>query len=93
MAAYWGIAAQSAVPMVYVPMCHFSFFPPLGLWSGCFFLIAPFPEHCLLVPLYISNQKLYMSIFQSYIHMFKQSKNFTTPAEIRQALNSHVRRI
>ena len=27
------------------------FFPPLGLWSGNFFLIAPFPDHCLLVPL------------------------------------------
>ena len=22
----------------------------LGLWSGDFFLIAPFPDHCLLVP-------------------------------------------
>ena len=28
------------------------FFPPLGLWSGNFFLIAPFPDHCLLVPFY-----------------------------------------
>ena len=34
---------------VQVPKCHFSFFPPLGLWSGGFFLIVPFPEHCLLV--------------------------------------------
>ena len=25
------------------------FFPPLGLWSGNFFLIAPFSDHCLLV--------------------------------------------
>ena len=23
----------------------------LGFWSGNFFLIAPFPDHCLLVPL------------------------------------------
>ena len=23
------------------------FFPPLGLWSGNFFLIAPIPDHCL----------------------------------------------
>ena len=22
----------------------------LGFWSGNFFLIAPFPDHCLLVP-------------------------------------------
>ena len=26
------------------------FFPPLGLWSWNFFLIEPFPDHCLLVP-------------------------------------------
>ena len=25
-------------------------FPRLGFWSGNFFLIAPFPDHCLLVP-------------------------------------------
>ena len=35
--------------MVRVPKCHFSFFPPLGLWSGNYFLIAPFPDHCLFV--------------------------------------------
>ena len=29
------------------------FFPFLGLWSGNFFLIVPFPDHCLLVPLYV----------------------------------------
>ena len=53
MAAYWGIAAHSAYDTfscLYVPNCHFSFFPPLGLWSGNIFLIAPFPDHCLLVP-------------------------------------------
>ena len=36
--------------VVIVPKCHFGFFPPLGLWSGSFFLIAPFPDHCLLLP-------------------------------------------
>ena len=25
------------------------FFPPLGLWSGGFFLIVPFPDRCMLV--------------------------------------------
>ena len=29
------------------------FFPPLGLWSGNFFMIAPFPNRFLLVPLSI----------------------------------------
>ena len=27
------------------------FFSRLGFWSGNLFLIAPFPDHCLLVPL------------------------------------------
>ena len=27
------------------------FFPTLGLWSGYFFLIAPFPDHCQFLPL------------------------------------------
>ena len=36
--------------LVQVLKCHFSSIPPLGLWSGNFFLIAPFPDHCLLVP-------------------------------------------
>ena len=31
----------------------FKFFPPLGLWSGNFFLTAHFPDHCLLVPFYV----------------------------------------
>ena len=32
--------------LVYVPKwCHFSFFPPLGLWSGNFFLIVLFPDY------------------------------------------------
>ena len=51
MAVYWGIAAHSAYYMFswykYLSV-FFSFFPPLSLWSGNFFLIAPFPDHCLL---------------------------------------------
>ena len=59
MTADWGIAAHSAyyVFLVYVTMCHFSFFPLLGLLSGNIFLIAPFPDHCLLVPFYIKQTK------------------------------------
>ena len=35
--------------MVYVPDCWFGF-SHLGFWSGNLFLIAPFPDLCLLVP-------------------------------------------
>ena len=51
MAAYWEIAAHSAynVFLVQVSNCQFSF-SHFGFWSGIFFLIAPFTDHCLLVP-------------------------------------------
>ena len=42
----------------YVPKCHFKFFPPLGLWSGIIFLIAQFPDHCLIVPFCEPQQML-----------------------------------
>ena len=51
MAAYWEIVAHSAYNMfsqyryliVNLDFSHF------GIWSGIFFLIAPFPDHCRLV--------------------------------------------
>ena len=50
--------------MVLVLKCHFSFFPPLGLWSGNIFLIAPFSDHCLLVPFQIYQKSTdYLSDF------------------------------
>ena len=35
-----------------VPDCQFSFFSHPNFQSGNFFLIAPFPDHCLLLPFY-----------------------------------------
>ena len=48
MAAYWEIAALSAYDMFakYKYLIVNLVFPPL--WCGNFFLIAPFPDHCLL---------------------------------------------
>ena len=34
-----------------VPICQFVF-SRLGFWSGNFFLIVHFPDHCLLVPFF-----------------------------------------
>ena len=51
-AAYWEIAAHSANDIFFEdlePNCHFSI-SDLGFWSGNFCLIAPFPDHRLLVP-------------------------------------------
>ena len=51
MATYWEIAAHSAYWMytwsLYLIVSLF--FPP-QFWSGSLFLIAPFPDRCLLVP-------------------------------------------
>ena len=45
-------------------------FSHLGFWSGDLFLIAPFPDLCLLVPFYFSsNILIVMSIFTGiYVH-------------------------
>ena len=54
---YWKIAAHSTYnvfswykyPIVNLVFSH------LGFWSGNLFLIAPFPDRCLLVPFERSN--------------------------------------
>ena len=49
------IAAHSAYEMFswYMYLIVILFFSHLGFWSGNLFLIAPFPDLCLLVPLYV----------------------------------------
>ena len=51
MAAYWEITAHSAYVnfLIISTSCQFSFSNP-DFRSGNFILIAPFPDHCLLVP-------------------------------------------
>ena len=41
----------------------FCFFQPLGLWSGDFSLIVPFPNLCLLLPFNILNSKILFNSF------------------------------
>ena len=52
VAAYLEIAAHSACDMFikYKYLFVNLGFSNLGFWRGNFFLIAPFPEYCLLVP-------------------------------------------
>ena len=52
MATYGKIAAHSAYDMFSWYECLFVSldFSHLGFWSGNIFLIAPFPDFCLLVP-------------------------------------------
>ena len=51
MATYWEIAAHSAYEM-FSWYKYLFVFSHLGFWSGNLFLIAPFPDLCLLVPFY-----------------------------------------
>ena len=41
-------------------------FPHLGFWSGNLFLLAPFPDRCLLVPFYISTSMFYVCFLVHY---------------------------
>ena len=51
------IAAHSAYDVSWYKYLIVSlFFSHLGFWSGNLFLIAPFPDLCLLVPLYMCSR-------------------------------------
>ena len=54
MATYWEIAAHSAYGVFtwYKYLIVNLVFSHLGFWSGNLFLIAPFPDLCLLVPFF-----------------------------------------
>ena len=60
MATHWEIAAHSAYDMfsLYKYLIVSLVFSQLGFWIGNLFLIAPFPDLCLLVPFYLSLNKL-----------------------------------
>ena len=55
MSDYWEIAAHSAYDMFskYKYLIDNLVFSDLGFWSENFFLIAYFPDHCLLIPFYL----------------------------------------
>ena len=57
MATYWKIAAHSAYKMFswYKYLIVSLVFSHLGFWSGSLFLIALFPDLCLLVHFYESS--------------------------------------
>ena len=75
MAAYLEIAAHSAYNIFSLFRCLIVnlVFSHFGFWSGNFFLIAPFPDHCLLVPFCAKIRKYYKfsnENFQFLQHLF-----------------------
>ena len=57
MATYWENSCSFGLRYVswYKFLIVSLVFPHLGFWSGNLFLIAPFPELCLLEPFYSAN--------------------------------------
>ena len=61
------IAAHSAYDMLswYKYLIVNLVFSHLGFWSGNLFLIAPFPDRCLLVPLKITTERGIVAAFSN----------------------------
>ena len=53
MATYWENSCSFGLRYV----SWYLFFSHLGFWSGNLFLIAPFPDLCLLVPFFTSSDQ------------------------------------
>ena len=55
-------------------------FSHLGFWSGDFFLIAPFPDHCLLYlhTLKVSCRLLFMQVRGSLFVFLKLKEKFSS---------------
>ena len=78
MATYWENSCSFGLRYVswYKYLIVSLVFSHLGFWSGNLFLIAPFPDLCLLVPFYIVKIK-FASVYSSQIQrkLLFSSKN------------------
>ena len=66
------IAAHSANDMFSKYKYLIVIFSTSGFWRGNFFLIAPFPDHCLLVPF---HAKCMYHIFRKMMLLVKKKTN------------------
>ena len=74
MATYWENSCSFGLRYVswYKYLIVSLVFSHLGFWSGNLFLIAPFPDLCLLVPLYFYE----ISKVQRHLYTCKQTESF-----------------
>ena len=65
MATYWENSCSFGLRYVSWYKCLIVglVFSHLGFWSGNLFLIAPFPDHCLLVPFFSDNSHVLPKLF------------------------------
>ena len=76
MATYWENSCSFGLRFVswYMYLIVSLVFSHLGFWSGNLFLIAPFPDLCLLVPFHPRVLKeLAMELGPVFYHLFQQS--------------------
>ena len=74
MATYWENSCSFGLRYVswYKYLIVSLVFSHLGFWSGNLFLIAPFPDLCLLVPFYVGTYVYFpnmISLFQSCLYL------------------------
>ena len=82
MATYWENSCSFGLRYVswYKYLIVSLVFSHLGFWSGNLFLIAPFPDLCLLVPFFSSNRCLHIRailypIENNYLFVTRLSMN------------------
>ena len=92
MATYWENSCSFGLRYVswYKYLIVSLFFSHLGFWSGNLFLIAPFPDLCLLVPFQIW---LKFKLIQDVIVILVTSKNEEDPIEIEGAKVATIQNI
>ena len=68
VAAYWEIAAQSAYDMFsqYKYLSVYLVLLPSQFWSGNFFLVTPFSDHCPLLLLNLQGNE-FANISENYV--------------------------
>ena len=95
MATYWENSCSFGLRYVswYKYLIVSLVFSHLGFWSGNLFLIAPFPDLCLLVPFYtlydrlkdvLSDYSLSISVRQISDLLQRKSTNFSQPTSAQQ---------
>ena len=77
MATYWENSCSFGLRYVswYKYLIVTLVFSHLGFWSGNLFLIAPFPDLCLLVPFQIETNSSNMLIRYCCLYLYKNKKN------------------
>ena len=86
MATYWENSCSFGLRYVswYKYLIVSLVFSHLGFWSGIFFLIAPFPDLCLLVPFHDTFQKRFHPHSPSFLtDMLKVNGLFQTYASFQ----------